>query len=232
MNQKTICKIVIDVLMTILMLGLMAYLLIGEAAHEWMGIAIFVLFIAHHGLNLHWHKNLFKGRYTPLRILQTVLDVLLLVFMVGSMISGIMMSQVFSFLQITHGMAYARIVHMLTSYWGFALTGMHAGLHWSMVMGMMKKAMHIKKTSHVRTVILRILAALAVLYGAYAFGENDIGSYMFLRTQFVFFDIEQPLVLFFVEYMAMMAMWGIIAYYIGKCLSGIQAKRRRSDETR
>ena len=151
MNQKTICKIVIDVLMTILMLGLMAYLLIGEAAHEWMGIAIFVLFIAHHGLNLHWHKNLFKGRYTPLRILQTVLDVLLLVFMVGSMISGIMMSQVFSFLQITHGMAYARIVHMLTSYWGFALTGMHAGLHWSMVMGMMKKAMHIKKTSHVRT---------------------------------------------------------------------------------
>ena len=41
---------------------------------------------------------------------------------------------------------------------------------------------------------------------------------MLLRTDFVFFDMEQPLVLFFLEYLGMMALWAAIAYYMGKLL--------------
>jgi hypothetical protein len=51
MKHKTILKIVVDIGMTVMLLFLMAYELIGEAAHEWLGIGMFVLFIIHHILN-------------------------------------------------------------------------------------------------------------------------------------------------------------------------------------
>ena len=71
----------------------MAYMLIGEAAHEWMGAAMFVLFLLHHVLNWRWYRNLVKGKYTALRILQTVVDFLVLLAMIGLMVSGIMLSR-------------------------------------------------------------------------------------------------------------------------------------------
>ena len=57
MKQKTILKIVVDIGMTVMLLFLMAYELIGEAAHEWLGIGMFVLFIIHHILNRKWRRK-------------------------------------------------------------------------------------------------------------------------------------------------------------------------------
>lgn len=73
MKQKTILKIVVDIGMTVMSLLLMTYELIGEAAHEWFGIGMFALFIIHHILNRKWSRSVFKGKYTLLRIWQTVL---------------------------------------------------------------------------------------------------------------------------------------------------------------
>ena len=42
------------------------------------------------------------------------------------------------------------------------------------------------------------------LYGLYAFIKNQLLSYLFLTTSFVFFDFERPAVLFFTEYLAIM----------------------------
>ena len=217
MKPKAILKMIVDLAMTVLLFCLMAYLLVREAAHEWLGVAMFCLFILHHALNWNWHKNLIKGRYTPLRILQTGINVLILLSMIGLMVSGIIMSrEVFDFLPISGGMGFARTLHMLASYWGFLFMSLHLGLHWSMMMGMMRKAAGIKKPAAIRTWLLRVLVILLAVFGVYAFIKNDIASYMLLRTHFVFFDMEQPLVLFFLEYLEMMALWAAIAYYIGK----------------
>ena len=92
-------KMGIDLAMTVLLLCQMSYLLIGETAHEWMGTAMFVLFLLHHALNREWYQNLGKGRYSALRIFQTAVDFLVFLAMLGLMISGIMISRVvFSFL--------------------------------------------------------------------------------------------------------------------------------------
>ena len=64
MKQKTILKIVVDIGMTVMLLLLMTYELIGEAAHEWLGIGMFVLFVIHHILNRKWSRSVFKGKYT------------------------------------------------------------------------------------------------------------------------------------------------------------------------
>lgn len=217
MKPKMMFKMAVDLAMTVLLFLLMAYLLVGETAHEWLGLAMFLLFILHHVLNWRWYRSLFKGKYTPIRVLQTLLNILLLASMIGLMVSGIILSrEVFDFLPVSGGMGFARMLHMLVSYWGFLFMSLHLGLHWSMVMGMARKAAGISTSSSARTWTLRILAAGLCVYGIYAFQKNGIASYMFLRTHFVFFDVEQSLISFFAEYLGMMGLWAVLAYYVGK----------------
>lgn len=149
MKPKMIVKLCIDIGMTIVLLLLMPYELVGQVAHEWLGIGIFVLFIAHHILNGKWSRNLLKGKYTPLRIWQTILVFFVLFTMIGSMVSGIILSRhVLSFLPISGGRAFARKLHMLSAYWGFALMSLHLGLHWSMIMGMAERIFQDPSVAH------------------------------------------------------------------------------------
>ena len=101
MNGKQKKRMAVDVLMTAALLLLMPYGMVGETAHEWIGAGMLVLFILHHVLNRKWLGGMRKGKYTPVRILQTVLAAAVLVCMIGSMFSGIVLSRhVFSFLRI------------------------------------------------------------------------------------------------------------------------------------
>lgn len=219
MKPKMMLKMGIDLVMTVLLLCQMAYMLVGETAHEYLGTAMFVLFILHHLLNRNWYRSLKKGRYGAVRILQTAVNTLVLLCMLGLMVSGVILSrEVFAFLPIQGGMGFARILHMLASYWGFVLMSVHLGLHWGMVMGMARRLCRTKEGSAERTVVLRLLAAAVCVFGICAFVKNNIADYLFQRSQFVFFDMEQPLVLFFAEYLAMMGLWSCLAYYLSRAL--------------
>lgn len=62
MKSRQIIKICIDLAMLVLLPLLMAYSLVGETAHEWIGIGMFVLFISHQLMNRQWYKNIWKGK--------------------------------------------------------------------------------------------------------------------------------------------------------------------------
>lgn len=81
MNSKTKLKLkpIIDILMTFALLLLMPNELLGSTAHEVVGVAMFVLFVVHHALNINLAKHLAKGRQTPIRIFQNILVLLVLV---------------------------------------------------------------------------------------------------------------------------------------------------------
>ena len=83
MKPKAAIKIVVDVFMTLALLLLMGYQFWGDAAHEWIGGGMLVLFIAHHILNAGWYKTLFKGKYTPMRVFQFCVDTLVLIAMLA-----------------------------------------------------------------------------------------------------------------------------------------------------
>lgn len=224
MKPKMMLKMGIDLVMTVLLLCQMAYMLVGETVHEYLGTAMFVLFILHHLLNRNWYRSLKKGRYGAVRILQTAVNTLVLLCMLGLMVSGVILSrEVFAFLPIQGGMGFARILHMLASYWGFVLMSVHLGLHWGMVMGMARRLCRKKEGSAARTVVLRLLAAAVCIFGICAFAKNNIADYLFQRSQFVFFDMEQPLAPFFAEYLAMMGLWACLAYYLSKALQRLSA---------
>ncbi len=159
MKRQASVKVIVDLLMTVLLMLLMAFELIGRQAHEWIGTAMFVAFVIHHILNRKWTSHLLKGTYTPIRIFQTVLVVLVLVCILASMVSGMVMSRyVFDFLPIEGGRSQARIIHMLGAYWGFVCMSLHLGVHWNMMMGMAGKAFG--KSSPARTWLLRAAGIL------------------------------------------------------------------------
>lgn len=215
--MKRKMKMAVDVLMTAALLFLMGYQFWGEMAHEWVGAGMFVLFLAHHILNGSWHKNLFRGRYSPMRIFLTVVDVLTFVSMLAQMYSGIVLSRhVFAFLPIESGLALARRLHILGSYWGFLFMGLHLGLHWNMVINRLKR----KKEPFPRNIgAAFFLVALAIaLYGVWVFIKRDFPTYLLLKSEFVFLDYEESKVLFYLDYLALMGMCIFISHYLGKVL--------------
>ena len=224
MNRKQQAKTAVDILMTLCLLFLMPYELIGEAIHEWIGAGMFLLFIIHHILNRKWTGNLTKGRYTPLRIIQTILVILILICILGSMVSGIILSRhVFAFLEIRGLSAPARVLHMTCAYWGFVLMSLHLGIHWGMMMGMAGKMF--PKPSKARTWILRLAGIGIAGYGVYAFIKRDILSYLLMQVQYVFFSFEEPVIFFILDYMAAMGLFVFIGYYLRK---GLAWKRQGS----
>ena len=66
MNTKFLIKIVIDIGMMACLLLLMPYSLLGETAHEWIGMGMLVLFLLHHWFNRKWLSAVNRGAYSPL----------------------------------------------------------------------------------------------------------------------------------------------------------------------
>ena len=81
-------------------------------------------------LNRKWYTAVFKGRYTPARIMQTAVNFLLLLCFILTMISGIMISKhLFVFMKINIAGDLMRKMHLCAANWAFVLMSFHAGTH-------------------------------------------------------------------------------------------------------
>lgn len=221
MNSKTKIKILVDIAMSIVLFICMSYQFIGQEKHEIAGAVMLVLFILHHILNIRWFMRLSKGKYGTQRIFLTAIDFAILITMLLLMISGIRMSRtVFAFLDLKFiGMGTARSVHMVASYFGFLLFGIHIGLHFAMIQNMMRKMFKIQSRHQYRIWILRGIDLSLVIYGLYALLKRNFLSYITLRMHFVFFDYTEPVIFYLIDLMAIMILMGSIGYYTQKCLT-------------
>lgn len=224
-KPRMIAKICIDIAMTISLLLLMPYQLIGEKPHEYIGIVMFILFIIHHILNRAWSKNILKGKYNARRITQSLLVLLILLCMLGSMISGIIISRyAFVSLNIQNGAATARSMHMLCAYWGFIFMSLHLGFHWNMMIAMAKNTFPPIKGKSV--MVARVIAVVIAVYGVAAFIKRDIWNYITLKNHFAFFDFSEPVIFFILDYLAIMGLFVFIGHYLSKGLIRLQKNVR------
>lgn len=123
---------------------------------------------------------------------------LVLIAMLGLKISAVPISrEVFALLPISGGLALGRSVHMLSAYWGFLFMGLHLGVHWQTVTQLIFR--RFSHPSRRRKILLWTLGTLFALF------SRDLPDYLFLKTPFVFFDDEEPLIFFFRDYLAIMA---------------------------
>jgi hypothetical protein len=195
---------ILDAAMVPLLPLLMAYSLIGEAFHEVAGTLMLALFILHHWMNRAWWKNLFKGQYSPQRVFQTALNLLLLIFMIAQPLCGILISKhLYTFLPTDGVSSVARAIHLPLANWGFVLMSLHAGTHLSAMLPKGRK----------KAAVLGCLGAVS-LYGAYAFVKRQIPAYLFLKLPFAFFDYSEPRVFFLADYLTVMILLTMLGYGI------------------
>ena len=190
--------------MLLLLPLLMAYSLIGEAFHEAVGTLMLMLFLLHHWFNRAWWKSLFQGWYSPQRIFQTALNLLLLIFMIVQPLCGILMSKhLFTFLPTDGISSVARAIHLPLANWGFVLMSLHSGTHLGAMLPKGKK----------KVAALGCLGIVS-LYGVYALVKRQIPAYLFLRLPFVFFDYSEPRVFFLADYLTVMILFSMLGYGI------------------
>jgi hypothetical protein len=127
--------------LVIVLIGLIAYLastntpLTGIFIHEWLCVALTVLFALHAALYWDWTVRVFKRfvrRLLDMSRLNFVLDVLLFLMFVAVMLTGVMESRVVLptlGLSAPAGIAW-RILHSLTAKLLLLVVGVHVGLHW------------------------------------------------------------------------------------------------------
>ena len=100
MKYKQVVKLIIDIAMYLIFVALMQEHL-WDGLHEWLGIALFTLFIVHTILNFRWYQSLFKGKYTPTRTTSAVINIALFAAMLCCMVSSVLVSgKVFAFLNL------------------------------------------------------------------------------------------------------------------------------------
>ena len=201
-KEVNVLKRIIDIGLTVLLLCLMAYQVTGEALHEWLGIGMTVLVIVHQILNARWYGALLKGKYHALRILQTAVNVLLLLSFAMTALCGMAMSgHAVPFLYGMLPVSFARQFHLSLSHWSFVLMGLHLGIH----IPVMTAKLSDKKKKVLSAVFCVICAA-----GLFFFLKNDLYNYLFFRVPFAFFDYEKAAVLVFAQNIAILLFFAFI----------------------
>ena len=239
MKKLNKIRLPLDIMMTLVSIVLMGgnFLFPAEIVHEILGVGLFVLWGVHIALNRRWYGAIFKGKYNPYRIMQTVINCCILICTIFLMISGIILSnQLFTFLEIEKGLGFARIAHLLASHWYYLFMSLHTGLHVGVITNKMRHPAPInchpelvsgsstnempKQLRHdkLRKIIPRILLALVCAYGLYAFIARGVWKYLVLKQQFFFFDLERGYVLFAMDYISIIILFSTILHLIASRL--------------
>lgn len=205
-KTESIIKRIVDVALTVLLLFLTAYQVTGEVLHEWLGIGMTVLLIGHHILNRKWYKAVFKGKYSPYRIAMTAVNVLLLVSIAMTALSGMSMSgQAVPFMYGLINVMTARTLHLAMSYWSFILMGVHIGLH--------IKAITAKMPDMGKLIFKMLLSGISGV-GLWLFLKSGIVNYITFRTHFAFLDYQTAKWLIILQNFAMLLFFALVGYVL------------------
>jgi hypothetical protein len=219
MNGKLVTRLVIDLAMTLLLLCAYAYRIIGDTAHEWIGVSVFTLFIAHNIINWRWYKNIFIGKYTLRRTITAIVNIALAFTMVTLIVTGLMQSRtILAFLHLPGGMVL-RQIHTTAAYWGLPLIGIHLGLNWNGFINGMKKMTGIASENRVRSIIARVFGFLFTAFGIWSSFDRDMFSKLFQGFSFDYWPEERPPILFFTAILSIIGIYVFVTYYVFRILA-------------
>lgn len=220
MQTKTtnIIKRIVDMVLTVLLMFLMAFQVTGDVLHEWLGIGMTVTLVLHHILNRKWYKAVFKGKYSPYRIVMTAVNTLMLAAIAMTALSGMSMSgHAVPFMYGLINVTTAITLHLAMSYWSFILVGVHIGLH--------MKAMTAKMPDNGKVVFKVILTGVSGV-GLWLLLKSGIVNYITFRTHFAFLDYTTAKWLVILQNLAMLIFFVFIGYALSFLTQKETEKRR------
>ena len=117
-RQFPAARMAVDAALALVSLAVMATSQVAAAPHEFLGLSLLALMVAHVVLNRRWFAALGKGRWTAVRVLQTIAVAGTVLCALGQAASALIISEhALAFLPVVPGAWWARRVHLLCSYW-------------------------------------------------------------------------------------------------------------------
>lgn len=201
--------------MLVILLSLMGYHLWGENVHEILGATFLATLLLHSSLNLHWFKNLKQGEYPAFRILQIIINLLLILVFMTAIISGLMLSQhLLPNLIIHNASDLVRKTHMLSVHWVQLLIALHLGMHWKMLANFFCKIWHVSPNNLLANRMMPVIFIMISIYGGYALVQRNLPSYLFMQVDFSFFDFDESKLLFYVDFLAIIISIAYLTRYL------------------
>lgn len=153
-------KLYLDVILLVIMLLLMNYNFTGGFLHEFLGIAIFILFIWHNVKNFKWitaiTKNIMKGKVNSKILTNYIVDVILWISLILVTISGIFISKsLFVFISISNQDIWY-LIHLYSAYIFLGIIFLHVILHGKMISNFIEKNYNVENKRSMKFVLLFI----------------------------------------------------------------------------
>jgi hypothetical protein len=227
-NKKLIVRLLLDLAFTVLLLCALMYRATGDAAHEWIGVSVGAVCIAHNAFNWKWYKNIFNGKYNVQRGVLTAVNLLLAFAFVMLIITGMLHSRtVLAFLHFPGGMMI-RQTHTTAAYWCLPLIGAHLGLNWGTILNAFRKMTKTSGENRTRKIILRAIVLAIVIFGVWSSFDRVMFSKLFLGFSFDYWPEERPAILFFAANLSIMGLYASTSYYALKSFNWIRKRNNRN----
>lgn len=181
MKDKKMIKIIVDILMFIIILLEFSKLYTGQLWHEVFGIILFILFVIHNILNISFYKNILRGKYTILRTISTIVNIMFLKCMLLTIILGIpISSEIFKGLNLNENMTIRKL-HTVLGYWNIVLLGIHLGFHFKIIFAKLKNMIKDKKTIKF---LFYIIELIIIIFGIKTMVDMNFGAYLLGKSSF------------------------------------------------
>ncbi|SFP17324.1 hypothetical protein SAMN04488056_12615 [Cohaesibacter marisflavi] len=129
-------RLMLDGLLLALLVLAFAYWWLGNGVHEIVGSALLLLVLRHVANNLFWWKSLSKGKWTPQRLFNLVLGLLLAIALLALLISSVFLSHTLTMILPLPRVFVMQEIHWFSAYWAIALSAMHVGVNWNRILAL------------------------------------------------------------------------------------------------
>ncbi|WP_425802776.1 DUF4405 domain-containing protein [Desulfitobacterium sp. Sab5] len=176
--NKNYIKLTLDIILVLIFSLLFNVRVFGGLAfHEIAGLGIGFGFLIHILLNSQWVKKitlrLFDSKLPKKIRFGYFLNLLLLIAMLLSIVSGLLISKVlFPGLGSVDPRSF-RQVHEIASYLALVIVGIHVGLHGQWILNLLKKIFRVGASKPI-IVVVKLALAIVVLFGGLDVLSNQI----------------------------------------------------------
>ena len=212
-KKSFLLRLVLDGVAAGLMVAGLAYYGLDNAAHEWIGTAMFVLVLVHNLFNRRWWGQVAQSPRQARGGFDRAWTLLLLAGMAALVLTSVSISHsVFAFLQLGGGFT-ARQIHTLAAYWVVVLVAVHLGVRWKRVMLAVGGALKLPPAGPLRRFALRLLAAAIAAYGVKSSFVMGVGGRLAMQMRLDGWDFEASTAGFFVHWVSIVGLYVFLTYY-------------------
>lgn len=175
MNKKNRLKLLLDSVMIIVLVLMYNHNALGMTFHEVGGLLLIGVFVIHVLLNGKWVTGVTRklfDRSLPLRTrISYILNILLALSFLAIGITGIFISKVVFRFNISSATINWKSLHIGFSAFSLVFIGLHIGLHYQYIIGVLRKILPLPKKIGITIQI--VLLTLFIGYGTYSFYSVD-----------------------------------------------------------